>query len=138
MAAAPGDADGRPRIETLGQLVGTVLAYVVMGAVALVVLDLLFIAVAGGDFGSISGWIAAVPSVFVFSEQFKRYEGASRWAVALLGVVLGLGAGIAATVLLPQTWPALAVGGVGGLVAALVYSALWHAGIRTYGEERPC
>ena len=134
---AEGKTDGKPRIETLGQLIGTVLAYVVMGAIALVVIDLLFIAVGGGDFGRISGWIAAVPSVFVFTEQFRRYEGASRWAVALIGVLLGIGAGIGATVLLPQTWPALATGGVGGLVSALVYSALWYAGIKTYGEERP-
>ncbi|WP_156037502.1 hypothetical protein [Glycomyces tenuis] len=114
-----------------------VLAYVVMGAIALAVVDLLFVMVAGGDFGRISGWVAAVPSVFVFTEQFRRYEGGSRWAVVIIGVVLGLGAGIASTLLLPPTWPSLATGGVGGLVAALAYSVLWYAGIKIYGEERP-
>jgi hypothetical protein len=28
-------------------------------------------------------------------------------------------------------------GGLGGLVAALVYAPLWFAGIKTFGEERP-
>ncbi|MCH7231347.1 hypothetical protein L0U85_10875 [Glycomyces sp. L485] len=129
--------DGKPRIETLAQLLGTVLAYVVMGAIALVVIDLLFILVGGGNFGRISGWIAAVPSVFVFSDQFRRYIGGSRWAIALTGAALGIGAGIGATVLLPLTWPPLATGGIGGLAAALVYATLWYAGIKTYGEERP-
>ncbi|WP_460543154.1 hypothetical protein [Glycomyces halotolerans] len=123
-------------IDTLGQLVGTVLAYAVMGAIALVVVDFLFIVVAGGEFGRISGWIAALPTVFVFTEQFRRYEGGSRWVVAVGGVVLGIGAGAAAAVLVPQTWPPLATGGVGGLTAALAYSVLWYSGIRAYGEER--
>lgn len=138
MAARSGDVSGdRPRTETLGQLIGTVLAYVVMGAIALAVVDLLFVTAAGGDFGGVSGWVAAVPSVFVFTDQFRRYEGGSRWAVAIACVVLALGAGIAATVLLPPTWPSLATGGIGGLVAALAYAALWYSGINTYGEERP-
>lgn len=137
MVAAPEENGGVQRIESLGQLVGTVLAYIVMGAVALVVFDLLFITIGGGEFGRVSGWVAAVPSVFVFSQQFRRYEGASRWTVALTGIVLGLGAGIASTLLLPPTWSSLVVGGIGGLVAALVYSALWYSGIKTYGEERP-
>jgi hypothetical protein len=136
VTASPEERGG-PRIETLGQLIGTVLAYVVMGAAALIVFDLLFITIGGGEFGRVSGWVAAVPSVFVFSQQFRRYEGASRWTVALTGVVLGLGAGIASTLLLPPTWSPLLVGGVGGLVAALVYAALWYSGIKTYGEERP-
>lgn len=130
------EEEGKPRVETLGQLVGTVLAYVVMGAIILVVVDLLFSAVVGDDFGRIPGWMAAVPSVFVFTDQFRRHEGASRWAVAVLGAVLGIGVGVAASVLLPQTWPPLAVGGIGGLVAALVYAALWYAGIKTFGRER--
>lgn len=136
-APPPEDQAEKPPIETLGQLIGTVLAYIAMGAIALVVIDLLFITVAGGGFGRISGWVAAVPSVFVFTEQFRRYEGLSRWVITLIGVVLGLSAGIASTTLLPLTWSPLAVGGVGGLVAALGYSALWYAGIKIYGEERP-
>ncbi|GAB3993431.1 hypothetical protein GCM10029992_05040 [Glycomyces albus] len=136
MATAGGEED-KPRIETLGQLIGTVLAYLVMGAVALAVVDLLFVTAAGGDFGRIPGWMAALPTVFVFTEQFRRYAGAARWAITVVGAVLALGAGIALTLLLPPTWLPLVTGGIGGLAAAVAFAVLWYAGIQTYGEERP-
>lgn len=135
--AAAGDAEDEPRIETLGQLVGTVLAYLVMGAIALAVVDLLFVTFSGGDFGRIPGWMAAVPTVFVFTDQFRRCTGASRWAITVVGAILALGAGIAVTLLLPPTWLPLVTGGIGGLTAAVAFAVLWYAGIQTYGEERP-
>lgn len=126
----------KPRVDTLGQLIGTALAYFVMGAVVLVVIDLMFVLPSGRDFGETSGWIAALPTVWAYTEQFRRYTGGARWAIMLVGVVLGFGAGIAVGVLLPAAWPAMATGGISGLTAALVYAPLWYAGIRTYGEER--
>ncbi|WP_198587233.1 hypothetical protein [Glycomyces xiaoerkulensis] len=132
----PDQARDKPRIDTLRELIGTVLAYVVMGAIALVVIDFLFSSATGQGFGRISGWMAALPTVFVFTDQFRRYEGPSRWAVSLTGVVLGLGAGTAAAALAPPTWLPMVAGGIGGLVAALVYATLWHTGISIYGEER--
>ncbi|WP_199038577.1 hypothetical protein [Glycomyces salinus] len=120
----------------LVHLLGTVLAYVVMGTAILAVVDLLFITASGGEFGNISGWVGAVPAVFAFNDRFKRYRGASRWAVALVGIVLGLGAGIAATVFMPATWPPLVTGAFGGLVAVFGYSVLWHTAIGAFGEER--
>ncbi|MFB9659229.1 hypothetical protein ACFQS3_14145 [Glycomyces mayteni] len=122
---------------TLGQLVGTALAYFVMGAVVLAVIDLLFVFPSGRPFGETSGWIAALPTVWAYSEQFRRYGGAARWGVMLVGVVLGIGAGLAVGVLLPPTWPPMLAGGLAGLTAALVYAPLWYAGVRTFGEERP-
>lgn len=135
--AGAGREEHGPQVETLGQLVGTVLAYLVMGVIALSVIDLVFVTVSGGGFGRISGWVAAVPTVFVFTEQFRRYAGASRWAVVLLGVILALGAGVSASILLPPTWLPLVTGGIGGLVTAVAFAVLWYAGIKTYGEERP-
>ncbi|GAA2301792.1 hypothetical protein GCM10009853_067850 [Glycomyces scopariae] len=120
----------------LGQLVGTALAYFVMGAVVLVVIDLLFVFPSGRPFGETSGWIAALPTVWAFSEQFRRYRGAARWGVMLVGFLLGLGAGLAVGVLLPPTWAPMLTGGLAGLTAALVYAPLWYAGARTFGEER--
>jgi uncharacterized membrane protein YjfL (UPF0719 family) len=127
----------RPKVETFGQLMGAVLAYFVMGAVALVLIDLVFVLPTGRGFGESSGWIAALPTVWVFTEQFKRYAGAARWGLMLVGVILGLAAGFAVAIILPVSWPAMLTGGVGGLVAALVYAPLWFAGIKTFGEERP-
>ncbi|PRY59005.1 hypothetical protein [Glycomyces artemisiae] len=126
-----------PAAGTLGQLLGTALAYFVMGAVVLVVIDLLFVFPSGRPFGETSGWIAALPTVWAYTEQFRRYGGAARWGVMLVGVVLGLGAGLAVGVLLPPTWPPMLAGGLAGLTAALVYAPLWYAGARTFGEERP-
>lgn len=131
------ESDAAAAESMLVHLLGTVLAYVVMGTAALAVIDLLFIVAAGGEFGNVSGWVGAVPAVFVFNQRFKRYQGSSRWAVALIAIVLGLGAGVAATVFMPATWAPLATGAIGGLVAAFVYSVLWHAGINLYGKERP-
>jgi hypothetical protein len=127
----------RPKVETLGQLLGTSLAYFVMGAVVLVVIDLVFVLPTGRGFGQTSGWIAALPTVWVYTEQFRRYAGAARWGLMLVGVLLGLGAGIAAALIAPATWPPMLTGGLGGLVAALVYAPLWFAGIKAFGEERP-
>ncbi|HEY1095191.1 MAG TPA: hypothetical protein VGE61_10840 [Glycomyces sp.] len=127
----------RPKVETLGQLLGTALAYFVMGAVVLVVIDLVFVLPTGRGFGQTSGWIAALPTVWVYTEQFRRYAGAARWGLMLVGVLLGLAAGIAAALIAPASWAPMLTGGIGGLVAALVYGPLWFAGIKAFGEERP-
>jgi hypothetical protein len=127
----------RPKVETLGQLIGAVLAYFVMGAVVLVVIDLVFVLPTGRGFGQTSGWIAALPTVWVYTEQFRRYAGGSRWGIMAAGVVLGLGAGLAVTVVAPATWLPMYSGGLGGLAAALVYGPLWYAGVKAFGEERP-
>jgi hypothetical protein len=125
-----------PQAMTLGQLVGTALAYFVMGAVVLAVIDLLFVIPSGRPFGETSGWIAALPTVWAYTGQFRRYGGAARWGVMLVGFLLGLGAGLAVGILLPPTWPPMVTGGLAGLTAALVYAPLWYAGVRTFGEER--
>lgn len=127
----------RPKLDTLGQLVGTALAYFVIGAAVLIAIDLVFVLPTGRGFGHTSGWIAALPTVWVFTEQFRRYAGGSRWAVMLLGVLVGLGAGAAATAIAPWDWLPMFSGGFGGLAAALVYAAVWHGGIKSFGEERP-
>lgn len=126
----------RPKAETLGQLLGTALAYFVMGAVVLVVIDLVFVLPTGRGFGQTSGWIAALPTVWVYTEQFRRYAGARRWGLMLVGVLLGLAAGFAVALIAPTAWPPMLTGGLGGLTAALVYGPLWFAGINAFGEER--
>lgn len=133
---AQGKTPERPKIETLGQLLGTALAYVVMGAVVLVVIDLVFVLPTGRDFGQTSGWIAALPAVWVFTEQFRRYEGAVRWGLMLVGVLLGLAAGFAVALIAPPGWAPMLTGGLGGLTAVLVYGPLWFAGIKAFGKER--
>lgn len=129
-------AEQRPQVASLGQLIGSALAYFVMGAVVLVVIDLVFVLPTGRGFGQTSGWIAALPTVWVYTEAFRRYAGASRWGIMAVGVLLGLTAGLAATVVAPATWLPMYSGGLGGLAAALVYAPLWHAGIKAFGEER--
>ncbi|MEV3939150.1 hypothetical protein AB0K52_24630 [Glycomyces sp. NPDC049804] len=134
---AQGKSEGeRPKVETLGQLLGTALAYFVMGAVVLVVIDLVFVLPTGRGFGQTSGWIAALPTVWVYTEQFRRYAGARRWGLMLVGVLLGLAAGFAVALIAPTAWPPVLTGGLGGLTAALVYGPLWFAGINAFGEER--
>lgn len=129
-------ADEKPQVASLGQLVGSALAYFVMGAVVLVVIDLVFVLPTGRGFGQTSGWIAALPTVWVYTEAFRRYTGAARWGVMAVGVLLGLGAGLAVTVIAPAAWLPMYSGGLGGLAAALVYAPLWYAGIKAFGEER--
>lgn len=126
----------RPQTEGLEQLMGAVLAYFVMGAAVLVVIDLVFVLPTGRGFGQTSGWIAALPTVWVYTEQFRRYTGPSRWGIMLAGVLLGLAAGLAATLIAPANWLPMYSGGLGGLAAALVYGPLWYAGAKAFGEER--
>lgn len=116
---------------------GTALAYFVMGAAVLVVIDLVFVLPTGRGFGQTSGWIAALPTVWVYTEHFRRYAGATRWGIMLVGVLLGLGAGLAVALIAPATWLPMYSGGFGGLAAALVYGPLWYAGVKSFGEERP-
>lgn len=122
------DADGR--IVRLPDLIGTALGGLVIGVLALVVLDWGFDLIGGGDFGQANGWLAVILPVWLFVEEFRAWgPGPARIAAALLaaavGIIIGLiGAGVA------NALPPLVTGVFGAGLFALAYALVWFVGVR--------
>ncbi|HEX2774243.1 MAG TPA: hypothetical protein VHN18_17690, partial [Micromonosporaceae bacterium] len=95
--------DGRGRIEVLPDLLGVVLAGLVIGVLALLLLDWAFALVGVGDFGRANGWLALILPAWLFVEEFRAWDpgpvrvlaaaGSAALSIALGLVVSGLAAG---------------------------------------------
>jgi hypothetical protein len=122
--------DDRGRIETLPDLLGVVLAGLVIGVLALVLFDWAFALLGAGDFGMANGWLALILPAWLFVEEFRAWgPGPARVLAAAgctaLAVVLGLlVSGLAADL------PPLASGAFGAVAAALTYAVTWFSAVR--------
>lgn len=122
--------DARGRIEVLPDLLGLVFAGLVIGVLAVVLLDWAFTLVGAGDFGRANGWLALILPAWLFVEEFRAWgpgparvlaaAGCAALAIALGLIVSGLAAGL----------PPLASGGLGAAVAALTYAVAWFTAVR--------
>ena len=123
------DADGR--LATVGDLLGVVLAGLVMGVVILLLFEAVMSVLELSRFGDASGWLAIILPVWVFVEEFRAVGfGGRRVVVALLAA--GLGAGVGMTVAgwaAAQPFPALVSGGVGALGFTVCYALIWYYGL---------
>jgi hypothetical protein len=104
---------------------------VVVGALLLLAVDALFSLAGVGEFGRLSGWLAATPTLWLFADEFRAWAGQPyrvplAVVCALLAVVVGTGAGFAVSPLVPP----LGSGSLAALVGAVIYALLWHVGIR--------
>jgi hypothetical protein len=98
---------------------------VVLGAVLVVVVDLLFSASGLGGFGSASGVLAVLPALFVYYDEYRKYPvPALAVTCALLALILAAGAGYG--VASATGLPPLGSGIAAAFVAAAVYAVLWH------------
>jgi hypothetical protein len=122
--------DDEGRIAALPDLVGVGLAGVVVGVLALVLLDWAFDLVGAGRFGRANGWLAVILPVWVFVDDFRAWSfGAARVLAALLATVLGVVAGLlaaGAAAGLPPLWS----GAVAAAGFTVVYAPVWFAGVR--------
>jgi hypothetical protein len=122
--------DARGRIEVLPDLLGLVLAGLVIGVLALVLLDWVFTLAGFGTFGRANGWLALILPAWLFVEEFRAWgPGPARVVAAatcgLFGVALGLlVSGLA------RDLPPLASGALGAAAAALSYGVIWFYGVR--------
>ena len=99
------------------------LAAVVAGAAAVLLLDGVFALLGLGDFGRVNGWLAAILPVMLLVEEFRAWRGVrARIVVALVAAAA-------------RAWPSgLVVAGLVGDLPALVSGALgavaFTAGLR--------
>jgi hypothetical protein len=106
---------------------------VVLGAVLVVVVDLVFAAAGLGGFGNASGVLAVLPAVFVYLEEYRKHpQGKLAVLCALLAVILAAGAGYGVATV--TGLPPLGSGIVAAFVGAIVYAVLWHTA--TKGKNR--
>jgi hypothetical protein len=123
--------DPSGRVITVGDLLGTALAGLVIGIVVLLVFESVLAVTRLSSFGHTSGWLAMVLPLWLFTEEFRAAGwGFQRLVVAGLaggfGVAIGLsGAGFAASV-----FPSLVSGFVGAAVCTVVYCLIWFYGLR--------
>jgi hypothetical protein len=109
----------------LGELLAAGAGGVTLGAVLVIVVDLVFSVASLGGFGSASGVLAVLPAVFIFLEEYRKQPSLGMALLcALLAVILAAGVGYATAK--ATGLPPLGSGIAGAFAGALVYAALWH------------
>ncbi|GIM92951.1 hypothetical protein [Paractinoplanes toevensis] len=124
--------DPNGRLATIGDLVGTALAGLVIGAVLLLAFEAILSLTRVSEFGGTSGWLALILPLWLFTEEFRaaRDSGPYRFVVAVLGAGFGLAVGMSLVGVAAPVFPALVSGlaGAGGLT--VVYCVVWFYGLR--------
>ncbi|MGC4895555.1 hypothetical protein [Micromonospora sp. DT31] len=122
------DAEGR--IRTLGDLLGVSLAGLVIGVLALLLFEGVFVSLGDGRFGDTNGWLAVILPLWLFWDDFRAWEfGAPRVLAALVGLALGVLSGLLAAGLAAGL-PALFTGALAAAVLTVVYAVVWFHGVR--------
>jgi hypothetical protein len=123
------DANGR--FATIADLLGVVLAGLVMGIVILLVFEAGVALLRLADFGYASGWLAVILPVWIFVEEFRATKwGGVRILVAALAAGFGAAAGLIVAGLAAQAFPPLVSGAVGAFGFSVAYAFIWFYGLR--------
>src|SRR4051812_28984662 len=106
------DADGR--FATIVDLLGVVLAGLVVGVVILLAFEAAVVLLQLDTFGHASGWLVIILPVWVFVEEFRAAApaGALRWLIAALAAGFGVTAGMIGAGLASAAFPSLVSGAV--------------------------
>jgi hypothetical protein len=113
----------------LGELLLAGAGGVVLGAVLVIVVDLVFALASLGGFGTASGVLAALPATFVFYEEYRKqplFWLAVLCALLALILAMGSGYGIASVTGLSPLWSGIVAASTG----AVVYAVLWRIATR--------
>jgi hypothetical protein len=109
---------------------------VVLGAVLVIIVDVVFALASLGGFGTASGVLAILPATFVYYEEYRK-RPLSWLAIlcALLALILaaGVGYGVASLTGLPPLGSGIAA----AFTAAVVYAVLWHTATRGTRGNNP-
>ncbi|NJC82086.1 hypothetical protein [Planosporangium mesophilum] len=128
------DADGR--VLHLAELLASVAVGLVLGILALLVIDGLSSLFGLGRFGQLSGWLAGILPVWLFIEEFRAWHQVrGRIGMALVSGFLAAVLGIAVAAVAESALPPLGSGAVGSAVSALLYGVLWYVGIRWLADR---
>lgn len=124
--------DPSGRLATIGDLLGTALAGLVIGAVLLLAFEAILSLTRVSEFGGTSGWLALILSVWLFTEEFRaaREAGPYRIVVAVLAGGFGVATGMTVAGLAAPVLPNLVSGLVGGGACTVVYCLVWFYGLR--------
>lgn len=129
------DADGRAL--RLPEFLLVALGYTVVNAVGLALIDGLIGVLGFTGYGRSPGWLALILPGLLYFDDLRAWQGYGvRFLVAIVGAVVGIGLGLVVAGLAPDL-PPIVSGGVGAVVAVLVYAPVWFLGIRWLTGERP-
>ena len=124
--------DPTGRLATIGDLLGTALAGLVIGAVLLLAFEAILALFRASEFGHTSGWLALILPLWLFTEEFRaaRATGPYRVVVAVLGAGFGVAVGLSLVGLVAPAFPQLVSGLVGAGSFTVVYCLVWFYGLR--------
>jgi hypothetical protein len=128
--------DQNGRLATFGDLVGTALAGLVIGAVVLLLFEAVMSLTRLSEFGHTSGWLVLILPLWLFTEEFRAQGyGADRVIVAILGAGFGVATGMSLAGLVAAELPSLVSGIAGALGFTVVYCLVWFYGLRWLGHR---
>jgi hypothetical protein len=128
------DADGR--VVHLTDLLAWVAVGLVLGLVVLLLIDGLTSLLGFGRFGQLSGWLAGILPVWLFTEEFRAWRGVpARAGMALVSGLLAGVLGFAVAMTVSDVLPPLGSGAIGAAISALLYGVLWYMGIRWLADR---
>ena len=124
--------DPSGRLATIGDLLGTALAGLVIGAVLLLAFEAILALTRVADFGHTSGWLALILPLWLFTEEFRAAHeaGPYRVVVAVLAGGFGIAAGLSLASLAAQVFPSLVSGLAAAGACTVVYCLVWFYGLR--------
>jgi hypothetical protein len=128
------DANGR--LATIGDLIGTAFAGLVVSAVVLLAYEAIMSLLRFSTFGDASGWFAMVLPAWLFTEEFRAEGwGAHRIVVAILGAGFGIALGVSVAGFASGEFPPLVSGLAGAVTCTVVYCVVWFYGLRWLSQR---
>jgi hypothetical protein len=121
--------DDEGRVVALGDLLGVALGGLVIGLLALLVLDWGFATVGAGDFGRANGWLAVILPAWLYWEDFRAWGfGAARVVAALVAVAVAVVGGLLVAGL-ADGLPPMVSGGFAAAAFTVLYAVVWFPGV---------
>jgi hypothetical protein len=128
--------DPSGRLATIGDLLGTALAGLVIGVVVLLAFEAVLALTRVTSFGHTSGWLALILPVWLFTEEFRAAGyGAYRIVAAGLAAGFGVAAGMTVAGLASAAFPSLVSGFVGAAGCTVVYCLTWFYGLQWLSDR---
>ena len=121
----------------LPDLLGFLSAGLVIGILAVVLIDGGYALLGFGEFGRFSGWLVVVGPAWLFVEEFRAWWSApTPAAVPVLTALAGAPSAVALGLLIATGTeaatgaPPLLNGTIGALASSVGYAVLWYSGVR--------
>jgi hypothetical protein len=128
--------DPNGRLASIGDLLGTAMAGLVIGAVVLLIFEAVLSVAHVSEFGDTNGWLAMILPVWLFIEEFRAQGwGAHRIVVGVLAVGFGVALGLSVAGFAAAQLPSLFSGLAGALTCAVVYCLIWFYGLRLLSDR---